>query len=625
MNEKRRNQARRFAIVAAICCTATTAPADQPRSTKSDSESIRRFLIEGLQPNIDSLSKVETGSTPAAVKMLAVPMPAAKPSMVGAPAIAPEQAKSSVDARAKASPTSLAEILRSKPRTIPVPKATPDVASDVAIKELSQASPAISDPVEPPKKQATTISSLIPTKSDSRAVVAAADRFDLPSDAPEPASAAPALEAIKAKAAAMVADDPQPTLADEKVSYKKALQRSERFHPAGEVPVAAASPVVFPAPTMSEMIEADTELRSMYQAEASFGLSNSSPDSQPWLLAVPAQTSAPTDPSTMEPIAPPATASATAAASTRTAEPLTASPAAMSPESAIHSHRLRELAHVAAQNAKQSLQRGATHSARRHATEALRLTVEMQDAATGNNEHARSLTTALDAIRESKDFCGQYGSVDARALSRMVAVHETSVLKDADLETMSGLQATEAYLKIAKEALVESAGGSNDACDALVMLGVIEKRMGGDNDPHAGAVAMTMHRAAIEISDANPVAYRELGNTFMSQGMYAQAAWSFDRSVRLRPSRSAYQNLLDASRKLGDSDTSRRCLAALKDPSLPSGIAVKTLAPDAFAASYRPNPSAMPARKASDTKPAPKPQPEPTRVTNRSLFGFDRR
>lgn len=604
MDVKRRNQARRFAIVVAICCTATTATADQPQSTKSDSESIRRFLIEGLQPNIDSTAMVVAETAPAAPSK-----PAAKPSVSHAPAIAPEQARASLDAQPMTSPSSLAEILRSNPRTIRVPETNSDERSDVAPVEAAQASPAVTAPVEPPKKQATTISSLIPTKSDSRAIIAAVDRFVLPTETPEPAPVSPKLKAVEAIAATPVAAKTEPAPADEKVSEDKVLKLTERFHPAGEVPVAAASPVVFPAPTMSELIEADTDLRSIYQAEASFGLSDSVTESQAPLLAVPGPTPTPPAATAMQSIAPPA------------ATP----PASVSPESAIHSHRLRELAHAAAQNAKESLQRGATHSARRHATEALRLTVEMQDAATGNNEHARSLTTALDAIRESKDFCGQYGSVDARALSRMVAVHETSVLKDADLDTMSGLQATEAYLRVAKEALVQSAGGSNDACDALVMLGVIEKRMGGDNDPHASAVAMTMHRAAIEISDTNPVAYRELGNTFMSQGLYPQAAWSFDRSVSLRPSRSAYQNLLDASRKLGDSDTARRCLTALKDPSLPSGIAVKTLAPDAFAASYRPNPSAMPARKASDTKPAPKPQPEPTRVTNRSLFGFDRR
>ncbi len=300
-----------------------------------------------------------------------------------------------------------------------------------------------------------------------------------------------------------------------------------------------------------------------------------------------------------------------------------------SPEAAIYVHRIREMAHMATQHAKESLQRGATHSARRYATEALRLAVEMQDAANGGNEHTRSLTTALDAIRESKDFCGQYGSVDARVLTRMVAVHETSVLKEADLSTMSSLQATEAYLQVAKDALVQAAGGSDDACDSLVMLGVVEKRLASENDPHAGAVAMTMHRAAVEISDRSPVAYRELGNTFMSQGLYPQAAWSFEQSVRLRPSRSSYQNLLEASRKTGDSETSRRCVAALDDPNLPSGIAIKTLTPDAFAASFRPDPSSMPVRTASTPKPASEPKlgsdPEPTKESGRSFLGFGRR
>ncbi|QDT02304.1 hypothetical protein K227x_06800 [Rubripirellula lacrimiformis] len=305
-------------------------------------------------------------------------------------------------------------------------------------------------------------------------------------------------------------------------------------------------------------------------------------------------------------------------------------------------NRLREMAHIALQDAKQSLQRGATHSARKHATEALRHTVNMHDAREGGNLHAKHLQTALDAIRESADFCGRFGSVDSRSMQRMVAVHATTVLKQQDVSRISSIRATEAYLDVAREHLVSAAGESVEACDALIMLGIVEKNVAESGDSHAGAVAITLQRSAIEVSPGSAVGYRELGKTYLEQGLGAQAAWSLRESVRLRPSRSAYQGLLEASRRMGDADTARQCVAALNDPDLPSGIAVKTLRPEAFAASYHPSPAAIQTisqrssaanQQAADLKdadPSSASDSDPAatkddRVTARSIFSFGRR
>lgn len=290
----------------------------------------------------------------------------------------------------------------------------------------------------------------------------------------------------------------------------------------------------------------------------------------------------------------------------------------------IHATRLRELARDSLRDSLHRMQRQATHSARKYAMEALRSIVAMRDAEEGGNRHAKQLDVALDAIRESEDFCGRYGVVDQNALRRMVAVHETEVLKGRDLENVSSLEATETYLAVAKQNLKAAAGGFCEASDALVLLGKIEKQMSRPGDTHAAAVAVTLQRAAIEIAPTNGQGYQELGTTLLDQGLVQQAAGALSRSVDLQPTRKGYERLLQASRRLGDVETARLCLESLRDPSILSETPVKKLSPEVFAATYKPN--------LSELKTA-RPQPpdvdthiaEPTSVSLRTLFPFSRR
>jgi hypothetical protein len=268
-----------------------------------------------------------------------------------------------------------------------------------------------------------------------------------------------------------------------------------------------------------------------------------------------------------------------------------------------HATRLRTVAQESLRNAQHRLQRQATHSAKRHATDALRSIVAMRDAQAGGNRHMKHLQIAFDAIRESKDFGGQFGEIDLNALKRMVTVHETDVLKNRDLDDVSGLEATESYLAVARTNLVLAADGASEASDALVLLGQIEKRQSESGNAHGAAVAVSLQRAAIEIEPSNALGYRELGTTLLNQGLVDEAAWALNKSIDIYPTRSSYQRLLEASRRLGDVGTARVCLASLQDPRLKSEIPVKQLSSEQFAASYRPNPAAMkPAKTTTKSK-----------------------
>ncbi|TWU57156.1 hypothetical protein [Rubripirellula reticaptiva] len=649
---------KRIAIATLICsCSATFTVADHP-ATKSET-SLRSLLAQGFgdtSPLVPSTPQAATPqtATPSAVAPSALSLPVVHESTIAdeshseaisspkgeiVPANSPiarsmprpvsqltqpanqsqtdqddDTRETSADVAKNAHPNSLAELLRRKNNLIQVPK-------------LAE----VSKPREQPSPTQPTITSRQVASAVEPQVVAKADPVTAPAKA----------ERKTTNEGAAIAKKLQSTESSTETHKAEAVPAKPQRMPSH--PVAFANPIELPGPTMLELLEAETAERRA-ELDAEFAKRNFEP-----LTDVPNTDVPNTDVSNMgganqlqqpQTVAQstgkaviPESASHSLASDALIPPPLIPANQALptpSPTALAHANRLREMAHQSLQDAKESLNRSATHSARKHATESLRMAVNMQDALEGSNHHAKHLDTALDAIRESNDFSGRFGLVDTRVLERMVSVHETEVLKSRDLSSVSAMRATEAYLSIAKDNLVAATGSSNDACDALVMLGIIEKQLHDGNESHAGEVAMTLQRAAIEIAPTSAVAHRELGITLLEQGLVPQAAWALTQSVQLRPSREGYNRLLEASRRMGDANASQKCLAALQDPTLPSGIPVKTLAPDAFAASYRPNPAAIqptpPTTQTASPEVNPtRPAKTETRVSTRSLFPFGRR
>lgn len=295
----------------------------------------------------------------------------------------------------------------------------------------------------------------------------------------------------------------------------------------------------------------------------------------------------------------------------------------------IHAKRLRKLAQAALIDSRSRLRRRATHTAKKHALEALRLSINIEDAVDGGNQHVRDLRVAQNAIRESKDFDSITTSVDWRSIQRMVAVHETEILKSDDLKNVSAVQATESYLNLARTKLVSAAGHSALAAESMLLLGMIEKQVLSREDVHSGAVSLIYHGAATEIQPSSAESHREYGRTLLEQGLVNQSIRSLKQSVALKPSRAGYQILLDASRRGGDYDLAQKCIGALNDPALFNDTAVVQLPPRQFAASYRPTPqtiNATPSPSASKSVgKSAEPAKEKTRISFRSFFPFGRR
>ncbi|MEM9645988.1 MAG: hypothetical protein AAF989_13445, partial [Planctomycetota bacterium] len=177
--------------------------------------------------------------------------------------------------------------------------------------------------------------------------------------------------------------------------------------------------------------------------------------------------------------------------------------------SSLAEKQLRTLTSKSIAGVREALRRKSTHTAKKHAVDAIRSIVASRDAAFGTAVHGKHLQTAFDAIREAEDFCGLYGAVDQTAVRRMVESHTTDALKEVDLEHLSAVKAVEAYLSVAKEHLVAASGSLPESAEALTLLGRVHKRMHEDNALYRNAVAMTLQQAAVEVSPENPRAKRE--------------------------------------------------------------------------------------------------------------------
>lgn len=303
-------------------------------------------------------------------------------------------------------------------------------------------------------------------------------------------------------------------------------------------------------------------------------------------------------------------------------------PALPTPSSSItlHTTRLMELSQQSLRKAQQSLQKGATHTARKYSVEAMQAVVAMHDAREGGNLHARQLDSAFDAIRESKDFCGEFGMIDSAALRRMVMAHETETLKDRELTTVSALEATESYLAHAKAQLVSAAGGIREGSQALALMGLVEFEIAEPSDNHSMSVAVTVQRAAVESDPSFAAGYQLLGTTLLNLGLIDEAADCVIRSLQIQPSRLAYEQLLEISRRLGDADTARICMQALQDPRMEEGSLVPSLEPSEFAAMHRPSMSAInSSRRSTNPEPAKAAAAPEARIGFRSLFSLGRK
>jgi hypothetical protein len=205
--------------------------------------------------------------------------------------------------------------------------------------------------------------------------------------------------------------------------------------------------------------------------------------------------------------------------------------------------------------------RGAIYSARAELIGALRMIAQALDAQQRTNDHSRALAAGLQALREVDDFLPQRAQMAADVdLAHIVSGHRTLVLKDADLDRLTSLEAAQRYYTFAQQQFVAAGGGAPSTSLALFGLGKLQNgspASGSDDETSSRAQAMVFYQAALMVDGRNFLAANELGVLLARFEHWedARRVLQFGLSVDSQPA--LWRNLATVHRHLGEHELAR--------------------------------------------------------------------
>lgn len=211
-------------------------------------------------------------------------------------------------------------------------------------------------------------------------------------------------------------------------------------------------------------------------------------------------------------------------------------------------------------NCEALLNRKAYYSAREEAESAMLTLVRVLDLISNRYDSEPAWFAASKAMQEAEDFSSaQRLTSDSDILRRIILSHETPVLKDADVTTLAPLAAAQHYRQFAETKLLEAAQGHPWAAEVVYALGRTYQAQAdvvddGSDQPLRWK-AVTLYRAARAIAPYNAVATNQLGYVLLQMDRAADAREALVASLNTTPSLQAYENLVEASRRLGDQAT----------------------------------------------------------------------
>ncbi len=246
---------------------------------------------------------------------------------------------------------------------------------------------------------------------------------------------------------------------------------------------------------------------------------------------------------------------------------------------------------------------GAWASAETSAWEGLRFAAEAVELASRENAnspadgpHAAALANlqiARTAIREARDFGGQYGAGDRASIRRMAMSHQTAVLDSQPVDTLTAADAIDRYLDEARVRLSGIASQSVEAAQAMDLLAAIYLGR-ADVKTLPSSTALCLRRAALQGQPGNASLALRLGMHLADLGLYREARWALEHSLNLEPSQEASEALVLVLRRSGHSDEAAQLIAsthaavphgATRSPRVPQ---VETLSPEEFASISKP-------------------------------------
>lgn len=228
-------------------------------------------------------------------------------------------------------------------------------------------------------------------------------------------------------------------------------------------------------------------------------------------------------------------------------------------------------------NSEQLSRRGLFLSAREEADMAQLRLARFLDSLTNNYRSEPALKAAQTALREAADFSL---SRTSEILPELINSHETPVLKSVEIARTPPSTLAQSYYQYAETQLLEAAQQHPWFSDIFYTIGrtyqaEADSTTTADRDL-LRAQAIVYYRAAVTIRPSNSLATNQLGFVLLQLDRPKEAQIALVASVDSRLEIPALQNLVEASRRLGDQAMQQWALNAISQlqrqipPALPN-------------------------------------------------------
>jgi tetratricopeptide (TPR) repeat protein len=211
--------------------------------------------------------------------------------------------------------------------------------------------------------------------------------------------------------------------------------------------------------------------------------------------------------------------------------------------------------------------RGSLYSARQEFFAGLRLIADSLDLVNETATYRAHYASAILALNEASDFANAPGDQAATPLQDIVATHQSKVLSEKEIATMSPMSAMQAYFIFAEEHFSKACGRSLVASELLYSLGKLHT-VKAAQDPTAQptdlAIAILMHHAALNVDPKNYQSANELGVSLAKLRYYEPARTALLHSLATNPTAEAWLNLSVVHRALGETELAELALAEHK-------------------------------------------------------------
>ncbi len=228
-------------------------------------------------------------------------------------------------------------------------------------------------------------------------------------------------------------------------------------------------------------------------------------------------------------------------------------------------------------NSEQLSRRGLFLSAREEADMAQLRLARFLDSLSNNYRSEPALKAAQTALREAADFSQ---SRTSEILPELINSHETPVLKNVEIARTPPTTLAQSYYQYAESQLIEGAQQHPWFSDIFYTIGrtyqaEADSTSTADRDL-LRAKAIVYYRAAVTIRPSNSLATNQLGFVLLQLDRPKEAQVALVASVDSRLEIPALQNLVEASRRLGDQSMQQWAMLAISQlqrqipPSLPN-------------------------------------------------------